>query len=318
MIEALWRAIRQGGCDAQQRVDASHPLDLYADYRFPDRPGLMLVTAQRPPDHFMPRAITLESGRRKDGRWSLMMSLEVPALLPVFAELCQDIIEALRAGVPDHRAASAFIDRVERWRRLLEKGASGLSVEETRGLIGELSVLRTVVLSRWSPEQAVAAWTGPLALPQDFLLPDGTHLEVKAVGRHADTVRINGLRQLDAGDDELRLLTAGMERTGADAPGAVTVGFLVEAIRRELAGAPGAAVEFERLIAFTGWTGDRDGYAVRLGLINAYPVDEGFPRLTSNSVPNGVLDASYTVRLPQPTETWDPDTWISQNSTPTS
>ncbi|NBC33547.1 MAG: PD-(D/E)XK motif protein [Alphaproteobacteria bacterium] len=317
MIEALWQSIRRGGREAQQRVDQFHPLDLYADFRLPDRPGLMLITGQRPPDHFMPRAISLESGLRNDGRWSVRMSLEVPGLLPVFAELCRDIIEALRKDVPDRRAASAFIDRIERWRLLLEKGASGLSVEQSRGLIAELTVLQTVVLPCWSREQAVAAWTGPLAMPQDFLLPDGTHMEVKAVGRNADSVRINGLQQLDAGNDVLQLLTVEMEKTGADAAGAVTVGLLVDAIRQELTEAPRAATEFENLLSFTGWSGGGENYAVQLGSIGVYPVDVAFPRLTGSIVPRGVLDASYTIRLPRPSETRDPDTWISQNSTQT-
>ena len=319
MLEALWHAIRQGGCEAQRRVDETHPLDIYADYRLPDRPGLMLVTAQRPPDHYAPKAISLEAGHRADGRWSLRMTLEVPTLLPVFRELCRDVVEATRTGVADRHAASAFLDRLERWRRLLEKGSDGLSTEEARGLIGELAVLRAVILPCLPPAEAVGTWTGPLGLPQDFLLPDGTHLEVKAVGRHADSVRISSLAQLDPGPDTLRLLTVGMERTGVQATGAVTVASLAENIRVALDPSPSAVADFDNLLAFAGWSRDRDSepHAVRLGLISAHEVDEGFPRLTPATVPDGILEASYLVRLPQPSETWDPHQWTSQTSTQT-
>lgn len=319
MLEELWQAIRQGGCEAQRRVDETHPLDIYADYRLPDRPGLMLVTAQRPPDHYVPRAISLDTGHRADGRWTLRMTLEVPTLLPVFRELCRDVVEASRTGVKDRQAASAFLDRIERWRRLLEKGSGGLSTEEARGLIGELAVLRTVILPALPPTEAVGTWTGPLGLPQDFLLPDGSHLEVKAVGRHADSVRISSLAQLDPGGSNLRLLTVGMERTGREAPGAVTVASLAAGVRKVLSESPSAVADFDSLLSFSGWSPDRDAepYPVHLGMIREYFVDDAFPRLTPGTVPDGILDASYVVRLPQPTEAWNPETWISKTSTTT-
>jgi len=142
------------------------------------------------------RRITRRLRLGADGRWSLRMTLEVPGLLPVFTALCHDVVEATRSGVSDSRAASAFLGRIERWRRLLDKDASDLSGSAALGLIGELTVLLSVILRGSAPLDAVSSWTGPLGTPQDFILPSGQRLEVKAIDRHASTVRINGLTQL--------------------------------------------------------------------------------------------------------------------------
>jgi hypothetical protein len=303
----------------QQRVDAGHPLDLYADFEPPDRPGLLLVTAERPNRQLTARSISLSIGHRPDGRWSLRMTLEVPALLPVFTALCHDIIEATRTGVPDSRAASAFLGRIERWRRLLDRDASDLPASAVLGLIGELAVLLSVILPASSPLEAVASWTGPLGTPQDFILPSGQRYEVKAADRHADSVRINGLTQLDPGADPLKLVVVRLETTAALAPGAVTLARIVAVCRDLLAEPPEAVAGFDRLLAFAGWDPAHDPgtMAVRISAIEGHDVNDGFPRLIPGLVHARVTDASYVISLPEPTERWAPHAWISTTSAPT-
>jgi len=97
-IENLWNALRRGGSEAQRRVDAAHPLDLYADFEQPDRPGLVLFCQGKPPDAPSLKAIEIVRRQREDGRWSLRILLDEPQLLPVFAELCRDIIESPETG----------------------------------------------------------------------------------------------------------------------------------------------------------------------------------------------------------------------------
>ena len=302
MIEALWYAIRRTGYEAQRRVDAAHPLDLYADYRFPERPGLVLFTKQRPPTPVQARSITIETGKRPDGRWSVRLTLEAPALYPVFRELCHDIVKALRTGVSDERAAAAFLERLERWRRLLERGANGFSEEKARGLIAELIVFRRIVLPEFGPEVAVESWTGPRGMPQDFTLAGRQRLEVKATQRDPRTIRINGLHQLDPGPDTLTLLAVGMERSTRDATGSISVQGLVDLIRQELEGAPAATDAFEDLLTLTGWSPEAEPSPcfVRPQDIRGFAVTEDFPRLTAETVPPGIIEASYEVQLGTP------------------
>src|SRR5260370_26792505 len=98
-IEELWGSLRREARGAQRRIDASHPLELYADFEHPDRPALVLFCQSRPPDAPLLSAIEIQRRQRQDGSWSLRVVLEEPQLLPVFAELCRDIIEFTRNGV---------------------------------------------------------------------------------------------------------------------------------------------------------------------------------------------------------------------------
>lgn len=236
----------------------------------------------------------------------------------MFTALCHDVIEATRIGVPDSGAASAFLGRIERWRRLLEGDASELSGSAAMGLIGELTVLLSVLLPGLAPLDAVSSWTGPLGTPQDFILRTGQRFEVKAVDAHADTVRINGLTQLDPGADPLKLVVVRLEKTAPLAVGAMTLSSLVAVCRELLADPPEALDRLDRSLAFAGWNPAQDSgtVAVRISSIEGHVVNDGFPRLVSGLVHPSVTDASYVIRLPQPTERWAPHAWISTTSAP--
>jgi len=299
-IEEIWSALRREAVGAQRRVDATHPLDLYADYEQPDRPGLVLFCELRPNDPPSLKAIGIERRQRHDGRWSLRIFLSEPRLLPVFAELCRDIIEFTRNGVDEARASGIVLSRIERWRNLMQAQSAGLSRSELRGLMGELLVLETQLLPELGPDRAVFAWTGPLGTSQDFRLPDGLKIEVKTLDRDANSVRINGLGQLDGGGDPLELRAVRLEDTGLNADGAVTASRLIARLRERLIDAPAALQNFENLLRFVGWDDakETDAIAVRLSRIDHHKVDAAFPRLTGASVPVGVTSAEYTIVLP--------------------
>jgi hypothetical protein len=299
-IEELWTTLRREAVEAQRRVDATHPLDLYADFEPPDRPGLILLSDERPNDAPAMRAIGVERRHRPDGRWSMRIFLEEPRLLPVFAELCRDIVEFTRRNAQSASPSALVLSRIERWRSLMQAQPAGLSRSQIRGLIGELLVLEHELLPALLPEQAVSAWTGPLGANQDFRLPDGRKLEVKAVGRYSDTVQINGLDQLDGGVDPLQLVIVRLADTGIDSEGAITVARLIERLRSILTPAPVALQTFEVLLAFAGWKdgADTDSVSVRLERIDRHDVDSDFPRLIRATVPDGVTAATYEILLP--------------------
>jgi hypothetical protein len=297
-IEDLWIFLSRQTVSAQRRIDSQHPLDLYADFEGPHHPGLVLFCPTRPPDFRSLNAIRIECLQRSDGRWSLRIFLEEPKLMPVFVELCRDIIEFTRSGVDPTRSGGVVLSRIERWRSLLQ-AASGLATSVLRGLIGELLVLETLLPSLGF-DQAVAAWTGPLGTPQDFQLPSGQKIEVKTVDQEATKVLINGLDQLDPGGDPLRLAVVRLQDTGRQAPGAVTASIIVERLRLQVANSPAALELFNVLLRFVGWDDDAkyDDVVVRLVRIDEHEVGPLFPRLTAGVVPAGVVDASYRIVLP--------------------
>jgi len=305
-IEELWRELKQHGVAAQRRV-AEKGCDIYADFAPPDQVGLVAVCDDRPP---LPRslsAITVERGERADGRCSLRLSLRHEALLPVFAALCRDIVNSNSEVIDQAQLGQAVLNRLEHWRTLLERDSSGLEDITLRGLIGELTILETKLLPVMSAIDAMRAWRGPFKAPQDFLLPDGNRIEVKAIDRNADAVTINGLTQLDPGTDHLKLAVVRLHVTGPSAEHAVTAPKLIARIRAFLAAHAEATTIFEAALAQLGWHHDpsHDELAVRILAIEAYVVGDEFPRLTYQNVPLGIDDVTYRVSLRgHPYESW--------------
>lgn len=300
-IEDLWRQMAAAaGGGAQTRVDAAHPLDIYADLQPPDRVGLVAVCGARPPEVRPMRALSVEHGRRADGRWTLRLALLERQLLPVFAALCRDVVACTRSGVDEARLGQVVVQRILHWRSLLEREAAGLGEAALRGLIGELLVLRDRLLPALGPGAAIPAWRGPLGAPQDFVLPDGRRIEVKTVGPHADQVRINGLDQLDPCGDPLTLTVVRAEAATPDACGAVSAPALIGELRGLLAAEPEALAAFETALSGLGWHdhASHDAVALRIVDMEDHEVGPGFPRLTRGSVPAGLLDADYAVALP--------------------
>lgn len=300
-IEDAWSLLRSEHNGAQRRIDADHPLDLYADFEPPNRPGLVLISPSRPPDFYSLKFISIERRQRPDNRWVLRLFLEEPRLMAVFAELCRDIVDYTRDGVGASHGPSAELSLIERWRDLVSLKQTGLDKFAIRGLIGELVVLENLVLPSLTLDEAVSAWTGPLGTDQDFRLPHGERLEVKTVVSDADKVLINGLGQLDSGEDPLKLLVVRLDDTTRDAPGALTAARLIERLRSRLTDAPLALHSFNTLLGFVGWSAvDEDSpVAVRVVRIDEHVVDAEFPRLVATSVPHAISDVTYKIRLPR-------------------
>lgn len=300
-IDDVWHHLKSaGGSVLHTRVDENHPLELYAEFEPPDRPGLVLFCTARPPAAESLRSVRVEQGMRQDGKWWLRLSLLAPELQPVFSALCRDIVASTKFGVEEASAAATILRRLARWRALLEQEQSGMQPSVIRGLIGELLVLEADVLSKFPELDAIVAWSGPLGTAQDFLLPIGNRIEVKAAPPGTSTVTINGLDQLDSAGDPLTLTVVRLLAVGADAQDAQTASGIISRLESRLANHPSALVEFRGRLAMAGWHEhpSHQQVVVRLMNIERYKVSGSFPRLTRSNVPVGVEDASYDIRLP--------------------
>ncbi len=301
-IEEIWQGLKGAGKSVlHTRVDEDHPLELYAEFEQPDRPGLVLFCPEKPPEARSLRTLSIEEGYRPDCKWWLRLSLTEPALQPVFAGLCRDIVAFTRSGISETAAPAAILARLNRWRALMEGEQNGMGTSALRGLIGELLVLEADVLPIMSEIEAVKSWSGPIGSAQDFLLPGGRRLEVKSVHPDALTVQVNGLDQLDGSGDPLTLIVVRLLQAAKNAPGAETASDVIARLNEQLSADPAALSEFAGRLAMAGWheSPSHEEVIVRQVGIDRYLVDDRFPRLTRNIVPAGVEDANYSVILPR-------------------
>jgi hypothetical protein len=294
-IEQLWQTLAAAGeLGGSLRVDATHPCDLYAGLTDDGRPGLQLVTDVPLPVAPRMSAVETMTGRRQDGRWFLSIWLVLPSLRSPFGQLCQDLVDATRGASPDG-AGGFLLARLARWRELLE-GSRVVSLNELRGLVGELLVLRQCC-DKWPAADVVEAWTGPLGAPQDFALPS-LLLEAKSTRPGSPTVRITSLDQLD-GQPPMQLGVVVLTETTRDGNG-FTVSSLVEEIRRSVAReSPTALLEFDARLTSTGYRDD-DQLAqtqFRCDGVRYFQVRDDFPAIRRTEVRQGVDEASYDILL---------------------
>jgi hypothetical protein len=295
-IEQLWKELEQSATlPAFRRIDESHPLDIYAGIGEDRNPLLLLVTKRVAPETGTFQSLTVRRFRREDTLWSYTIVLDDKKLAPMFALLCTDLVKTTEAMNPELGAAQ-FFARLGRWKALLASGNVGLNEQEVRGLLAELYVLNELLAPQFGIEACALGWAGPEAEEQDFRIDDRT-FEVKAIPTGKTRVRIASLRQLDSLGVSLDLLVIPV--TPASQGQGQTLTTLISAIRTDLGGSPQGSLAFESKLMLTGYT-ESDDASTRpysFGSPVRYEVTEQFPRLVPTVVPDGLVEAAYTIDL---------------------
>lgn len=179
----------------------------------------------------------------------------------------------------------------------MRKGTQALSPEAEIGLIGEFTLLRAIIDAGVPSAQAIESWVGPLDGIQDFELGTGA-FEVKATLSSAGfPAKIGSLEQLDASTRH-PLFIAGVRlrqtESGQNLPA------IVEAMRQAIKGdAEAERLLTERLLAAGYIDSHADRYPRRFehAGTRVVQVADGFPRLTSGTVPAGIMRAMYEIDL---------------------
>lgn len=310
-LEQLWADLASAGAGAgdlgrqTRRVIAGSRHDCFLAVSFPGRHRLLsVVTGGKPPRGPVSRPLTsgvqlVHGTEPTSGRPTIDILLRNNAHSDIFTALVADLLSALALSGKLGTSGDLLLARLEDWRRLLATvSAQGLAAEQQRGLFGELSVLRDLLLPE-AGAAAVLAWTGPDRQLQDFQFPDGA-IEVKTTsGNSAEIVRITNERQLDcrpAGQLFLVTLALDARREGSG----LTLPDLAGDLRGKMRPL-GTTAEFEQRLNMCGYLEtqahlyrDRH-YTVRERLIHA--VDGMFPRITERDLPDGLSDVSYTLDL---------------------
>jgi hypothetical protein len=236
-----------------------------------------------------------------DNQQCLVFRLLDITLIEPFAALCHDLIAAAEAQVTEEGAIGALTGRSWRWHHLLRGGSRQLSIEQIKGLIGELLTLRDVVMPNAGVLTALEAWRGPLGATHDFVFRN-VALECKTRrGAQSDHIRISSEFQLDAsGLAALYLRVIGVGEADSEADGSFTFEELLEAVRSRVAEAgPKAVSLFEARLEAEGVQSGAEypqGFWVMTDVVVAQ-VGSGFPRLIASELPDCISGVSYSVSV---------------------
>ena len=248
-----------------------------------------------------------ESEGEREGSQMLAFKLLIPEHRDLFYRLCRDIVRSTQTAANEQQAVEIVLARTWRWHHLLRGGDDGrLSLEQQKGLLGELMVLRDVLLPNLSEADAVSAWQGPLGSPADFVI-GRVCIEAKALrGAARPFVAISAPAQLDSsGLDALFLHVVELDRAPPDSGEGSSLTEVAESIRDRLVlGHPAMADLYENLLAAAGLRWDDDYSDVRWleGASHLFVVEGEFPRIVPAVLPVGVTKVEYAVSLPECSE----------------
>lgn len=307
-FELAWRSLRNSDDAAGWRsisIASIGPCALRAGLSFPEKTEALLVSfsasaipvAEKLPDG---QGFTVSRAEHDgDGMTWLALTRSAHGSVELFSAMVADVAHAMDAEstAEEKRLLRVFLGRIRAWQEFMRKGAQSLNAESEIGLVGELTVLRTIIDAGVPVAAAIESWVGPLDGVRDFEVGTGS-IEVKATLAAAGfPAKIGSLDQLD---DSVRqpLFLAGARlrqgETGQSLPD------LVAEMRDVAAGEPEAVrLLSERLIAAGYFDAHTDRYIRRFTLADTRMVEvkEGFPRLTPGSVPLGVMKATYEIDL---------------------
>ena len=289
-----------------RRVDANMPWSFFWA-RGADRRHLLLLRhdGEASPTGRLPRLKGIEttlSEQEADGSRLLALRLLDPAQRDIFHRLCLDIIASTASASSEVEAVAHTLTRTWRWHHLLRGGADGrLSIEEQKGLIGELLVLDELLLPVIPVIDALTAWRGPLGAPKDFEV-GRVCIEAKARrGAATPHLAISSEYQLSTeGTDALFLHVAELSQAPADDPNAFCLTDVATRLRNRIASDDGAAADlFESLVIASGfdWSDSYSDFQFVAGPSRIYRVTERFPAITPALLTAAVSHVRYSIAL---------------------
>ncbi len=285
--------------DEARRVSATGQFDFFWVTLELGMPGLMLRLPQLPdPLPELPKLKNLSvCFRTSASAPAFVLALKEQSQVEIFETLCRDVVSACESADSIDHALNRAIQRTRRWHHLLRGGSrAGLSIEEQRGLVGELAVLRELIAGL-GPDAAIDAWKGPSRATKDFEFI-GTCIEVKTRRVAAKPfVSISSAEQL-ADVEGCRLFMRIVNVASAVTPVGQSLHDHVEMTAQLFAETVTAIDDWEVALYDYGYDPENDygGRRWQLGEVKTYEVIDDFPRIAV-PLPTGIEMVKYALSI---------------------
>ena len=112
-------------------------------------------------------------------------------LKDIFSLFIQNILEDIAESVTENEAVTKTLNVISKWKKLFDKiNFNGLSIEQQKGLIGELLFINYLLDLQKSSSTILNAWTGPDFEDKDFVF-GGTGIEIKLTSSKYPKIKIS-------------------------------------------------------------------------------------------------------------------------------
>lgn len=288
---------------ARYRICGSSRFGAYLAISFEDRSPVLdfgPITPDLVKDAPLPSIKGIDSGLSSHNRdLFLSLTLKQPASIDIFLTLAARLTDDL-SGVDYPVTGYNVIRKVlVVWRTFFSSEKKILSGPEQTGLAGELFLAHMFMDNGIEEAIVIRGWKGSERSHHDFQLPFATVEGKATIAHNMETVSISSLRQLDpTGTKQLFLAQVAMD---SHDHGEQTLPHLVKSIRQRLSLFPADRLVFEEKLLASGYR-DKDEthysqQSFQVRKVRAFRVDENLPKLTHDSIPEGIVEATYQINL---------------------
>lgn len=154
-------------------------------------------------------AFSIKGGKISDHYWTCLDLLK-PELLTTFSLFGEDRISCVSDEKSESIGADRLRKRFQTWVSLFRKPSGTRTIDQAKGLFGELTFRTTLLKEKNFPyDKVIDGWGGPNQFSKDFAI-DEKWYEIKAVQPYSASVKISSLAQLSS-DYEGRLVIVYVE-----------------------------------------------------------------------------------------------------------
>ena len=218
-------------------------------------------------------------------------------LKDIFSLFIQNILEDIQKSVSENEALTKTLNVISKWKKLFDKiNFNGLTLEQQKGLIGELLFFNYALDNGILSGNVLNAWTGPEFDAKDFTF-GSLGIEIKFTSANQPRVKISNERQLD-GENFSKLFLV-LYSTEDVKENGFSLNSLVNQTRTKIS-TEEERNAFNGKLQLIGYVDDdRDFYCKMYSLKKtfAFSVLSDFPKIVKSQLPLGIYATSYSIEL---------------------
>lgn len=246
-------------------------------------------------NNFRFKGVRIEIFDYKDSK-ELNIYLIDNELKDIFSLFIKNIIEEIIDVTTENEAITITSNIIQKWKKLFDKiNRQGLTLEQQKGLLGELLFLNELIDNNFTPDYVLSCWSGPDFEDKDFTL-GSTCFEIKFTTSKLPRVKITSERQLDTTNiNNLFLANYSAENIKENG---ISLNSIIDIIRNKISQNSATLKFFNERLESSGYFEDEaENYYTEYGVKNRilYKVDDNFPKLTNSNLPSGIYNTSYYI-----------------------
>lgn len=218
-------------------------------------------------------------------------------LKDIFSLFIQNILEDIQKSVSENEALTTTLNIVTKWKKLFDRiNFNGLTLEQQKGLIGELLFFNYALDYGKTCGQVIEAWTGPEFEAKDFTF-GSFGIEIKFTSAKQPRVKVSNERQLDA--ENLSKLFLVLYSTEEVKENGFSLNSLIEQTRQKISTEEERNVFNGKLQLIGYFDDDIDYYGKMYSLKKtfAFVVHSDFPKIIKSQLPLGIYATSYSIEI---------------------